>query len=82
MMPPLLEPAPGYTIPGVGVPGAPTEQQATEAAVEYGWLIAVVIVGAVLVSVVRTITRQINFRLVGVIVLVAFCAYLYGQAKT
>lgn len=76
-----LEPAPGYTVPGVEIPGVPSEQEATQAAVDYGWLIAVVIVGAVIVAIVRSVTKQINFRLVGIILLVAGGAYLYGKAQ-
>lgn len=73
-------PAPGITVPGVGVP-APTEQQATDAAVEYGWLIAVVLVGALLVTAVRFVTRRIDFRLVLVLVLLGVGAYQYGKVS-
>jgi hypothetical protein len=74
-----LEPKPGYTIPGVGVPGAPTEEQATEAAVEYGWLIAIVIVGVVIVALFRSVTRRIDFQLVGVLVVAGFVTYQIGK---
>lgn len=76
-----LEPAPGYTIPGVGVPGAPTEQQATDAAVEYGWLIAVLVVGGIFVAAVRYVTKRIDFRLVLVLVLLGVAAYQFGKVK-
>ncbi len=76
----LLEPAPGITVPGVGVP-APTEEQATQAAVDYGWLIAVVLVGAAVLAVFRKITREINFKLVGVMVVVGFIAYQVGKGN-
>ena len=72
-------PAPGYTLPGVEVPGGPTEEQATQAAVDYGWLIAIVLIGVALMAVVRSVTRQINFRLLGVIVVVGFIAYQFGK---
>lgn len=72
-------PKPGYTIPGVGIPGAPTEQQATKTAVDYGWLIAIVIIGAILVGIVRMITRQINFKLLGALTLIGFIAYQIGK---
>ena len=73
-----LEPAPGYIIPGVGIPGGPTEQQATDTAVEYGWLIAVVIVGALVVTAVRFVTERINIKLVLVLGVVGFIAYQIG----
>jgi hypothetical protein len=73
-----MAPAPGITVPGVGVP-APTEEQATQAAVDYGWLIAVVIIGAVLLAIGRMIIRQINFKLLGALVLVGFIAYQVGK---
>ena len=76
-----LEPAPGYTLPGVEVPGAPSEQEATQAAVDYGWLIAIVLVGAALLAIVRKVTREINFRLLGVIVVVGFIAYQFGKGN-
>jgi hypothetical protein len=76
-----LDPAPGYTIPGVGVPGAPTEQQATQAAVDYGWLIAVVLIGGVLLAAVRYVTKRIDFRLVLVLTLLGIGAYQYGKVK-
>ncbi len=75
-----LEPAPGYTIPGVNVP-APSEQEATQAAVDYGWLIAIVIIGAVLLGIVRSITRQINFKLLGALTLAGIVAYQIGKAS-
>lgn len=73
-------PAPGITVPGVGVP-APTEQQATKAAIDYSWLIAVIIVGATLVWAVRYVTKRIDFRLVLVLVLLSVGAYQYGKVK-
>lgn len=75
-----LEPAPGYTIPGVGVPGTPTEQEATAAAVEYGWLIAVVIVGIVVIKAARFVTKRIDVTLLLVLALLAAGAYQYGKA--
>jgi hypothetical protein len=76
-----LEPAPGYTLPGVEIPGGPTEQQATDAAVNYGWLIAVVIVAAVLIGIVRTILRRVDIRFVGAVVLIGFIAYQVGKGN-
>lgn len=73
-------PGPGITIPGVGVPGGDQlEQDATKAAVDYGWLLAIVIIGAVIVAIGRMITRQINFKLLGALVLVGFIAYQVGK---
>lgn len=74
-----LEPAPGYTLPGVEVPGGPTEEQATDAAVEYGWLIAIVIIGLILKAGFTYVTRRIDFRLVLVLVLLGVGAYQYGK---
>lgn len=79
MTPVRLEPAPGYTIPGVEVPGGPTEEQATQAAVDYGWLIAVVIVGAVVIAIARSIARRIDFRFLGAVLLIGFIAYQVGK---
>lgn len=74
-----LEPAPGFTLPGVEVPGGPTEQQATQAAVDYGWLIAVLIIGGLLLAAVRYVTKRIDFRLVLVLVVLGIGAYQYGK---
>lgn len=80
-MTPVLAPAPapGITVPGVGVP-APTEQQATDAAVEYGWLIAVVIIGLIIKAAFTYVTKRIDFRLVLVLALLGVGAYQYGKA--
>lgn len=75
-----LEPAPGYTIPGVGIPGAPTEQQATQAAVDYGWLIAVVILGLIIKGVIAYVTKRIDFKLLLILVALGFGAYQIGKA--
>lgn len=72
-------PRPGYTIPGVGVPAGPTEEQATQAAVDYGWLIAVVLIGAVVIAIGRMITKQINFKLLGALIVVGWLAYQVGK---
>jgi hypothetical protein len=53
MTDPGRAPVPGATlqVPGVQVPiNTPTEQQATDTAINYGWLIALVIVVAVSVK--------------------------------
>jgi hypothetical protein len=76
-----LEPAPGYTLPGVEIPGGPTEQQATDAAVNYGWLIAVVIIGLIIKAAFTYVTRRIDFRLVLVLIGIGGLAYLYGKAQ-
>jgi Flp pilus assembly pilin Flp len=75
-----LEPQPGITVPGVGVP-APTERQATDAAVEYGWLIAVVAVALIIKAAFTYVTRRIDFRLVLVLVGLGGLAYMYGKAQ-
>ena len=72
-------PGPGITIPGVGIPAGPTEEQATKAAVDYGWLLAIILIGAVVMGIGRMITRQINFKLLGALVLVGFIAYQVGK---
>jgi hypothetical protein len=73
-----LEPAPGLTVPGVGVP-VPDEREAVDAAVNYGWLIAVVLVGAAVITVGRAVTKRIDFRLLGIMVAVGFIAYQVGK---
>lgn len=71
-------PGPAITVPGVGVP-LPDEREAVETAVDYGWLIAILLIGAALVAVVRMVTRQINFKLLGALVLIGFIAYQVGK---
>jgi hypothetical protein len=71
-------PAPGITVPGVGVP-APTEQQATDAAVEYGWLIAIVLIGLIIKAAFAYVARRVDFRLILVLALLGFGAYQYGK---
>jgi hypothetical protein len=75
-----LEPAPGLTVPGVGVP-VPDEREAVDAAVNYGWLIAVVLVGAAVITVGRAVTKRIDFRLLGIMVAVGFIAYQVGKGN-
>lgn len=75
-----LEPAPGITLPGVGVP-APTEQQATQAAVNYGWLIAVVLIGLIVKALVTYVTRRIDFKLLLILVVLGFGAYKIGTVS-
>jgi hypothetical protein len=72
-------PKPGITVPGVGVP-APTQEDAVNTAVEYGWLIAVIIVGVVVIKAVRFVTRRIDVTLLLVLILLAAGAYQYGKA--
>ena len=71
-------PGPGSTFT---VPGGPTEQQATDAAVNYGWVIALIIVGGALLAAVRYVTNRIDFRLVGALALVGLVAYKMGTGK-
>lgn len=75
---PALEPAPGITVPGVGVP-LPNEQEATDAAVNYGWLIALVIIGLIVKGLVTYVTRQINFKLLLGLIVVGVVAYQIGK---
>lgn len=75
-----LEPAPGITLPGVGVP-APTEQQATRAAVDYSWLIALFLIGAAVITVVRYVTKRIDFKLLIGLAAVGFIAYQIGKGN-
>lgn len=73
-----LEPAPGITVPGVGVP-APTEQQATQAAVDYGWLIGLLIIAIIVKAAIAYVTKRIDFRLVLVLTLAVIGAYQVGK---
>lgn len=73
-------PAPGITVPGVGVP-APTEQQATDAAIEHSGLIAIVLIGLIIKAAVTYVTRRIDFRLVLVLVLLGVGAYQFGKVN-
>lgn len=74
----LAPPKPGetYTVP---IPGTPTEQQAVDTAVNYGWLIAVVLVAAVVLGAVRYVTKRIDFRLLVGLAAVGFVAYQVGK---
>lgn len=71
-------PGPGSTFT---VPGGPTEQQATQAAVDYGWLIAIIIVGALILAAVGYVAKQINFKLLGGLIVVGYIAYLVGKSN-
>lgn len=75
-----LEPAPGITVPGVGVP-APTEEQATQAAVDYGWLIAVVIIGLIVKGMITYVMRRIDFKLLLILIAFGFGAYKIGSVS-
>lgn len=75
-------PGPGITIPGVGVPGGDQlERDATKAAIDYGWLIAVVLIGAAVIAGGRYVTRRIDFRLVGVLLVVGLITYQVGKGN-
>lgn len=74
------EPVPGYTIPGVGVPGVPSEEQATRAAVDYGWLIAIVILGLIIKGAITYVTKRIDFKLLMILVVLGAGGYYLGKA--
>lgn len=75
-------PGPGITIPGVGVPGGDQlEQDATKAAVDYGWLIAVVLIGLIVKAAITYVTRRIDFRLLLIIAGAVFIAYQIGKGN-
>lgn len=79
---PLLTPGPGITIPGVGVPGGDQlEQDATEAAIDYSWLIAVLLIGLVVKGVITYVTKRIDFRLLVGLLAVGFVAYQIGKGN-
>lgn len=77
-LPAAPNPGETFTVP---IPGGPTEQQATDTVVSYGWLIAIVLVGAVLIAIGRTIAKRIDLRFLGAVVVIGYVAYKIGTAK-
>jgi hypothetical protein len=75
-LPAAPNPGETFTVP---IPGGPTEQQATDAAVSYGWLIAIVLVGAAVLAAVRYVTKRIDFKLLAVLAAIGVVAYYAGK---
>lgn len=74
-------PGPGSTFTVPGSENLPSEQQTTEAAVNYGWLIAIILIAAVVIGVVRYVTRRIDLKLLLGLAFVGFVAYQVGKGN-